>query len=110
MALDLPLLDSRDRATKFFQMFYFNKFTSGTVLTEKNSPLLEQWIQSIDQQIAFETDEGSLSFLAEKIPMQITAIPCEYNWPILVRGKNDKALIYHWLGKEAKQLLKIILE
>lgn len=89
--------------------FYFNKFTSGTILTEKDSPLLEQWIQSMDGKAAFETDEGPLSFLGEKIPMEITAIPHEYNWPVLVRGKNDQAIIYHWLGKPAKQLLKIIL-
>lgn len=85
--------------------FLVDKYNTGVILTEKKSALLDSWISLIDGRISFSTDEGSLSFLVEKNQMRITEIPHQYNWPVHVWGENQEALIYHWLGKEAKQRL-----
>ena len=81
------------------------KYNSGVLLTEKDSPLLDQWASLIDGHLFFRTEEAALSFLIDRNPMQVTQISHLYNWPISNWGENEKAVIHHFLGKEGKKLL-----
>ena len=83
-----------------------DKYNTGVILVEKNSPLLHQWLSLSSGQAFFRTDEGSLSFLIDRNQREITEIPHRYNWPASNWGENEEALIYHWLGKEGKLFLK----
>ena len=60
------------------------------------------------EKIAFGTEEIALSFLISRLHLQIAEIPHEYNWPV-AWGDNEKAIIYHWMGREAKDRLKSLL-
>ena len=117
--LSLPLAEGRLAAAPCGSFCYIKnlsrelvcrvaKYNTGVILTEKKSPLLEQWASLIDGTIAFCTDEGSLSFLADRGRTPITKLNHVYNWPVYVWGENAGALIYHWLGEKAKCHLKKI--
>lgn len=91
------------------RVFLIDKYNTGVILTEKASPILEQWVSLIEGRVSFLTDEGSLSFLVDRKEMQITEIPYLYNWPVHAWGENEEALIYHWLGREAKCRLRTLV-
>ena len=92
------------------QVVLIDKYNSGVILTEKKSTLLDRWISLNDRKISFRTDEGSLSFLAGQNQMQITEISSLFNWPVHAWGENDQAIVYHWLGQEAKCRLRTLIE
>jgi len=91
-------------------VFLVDKYNTGVILVEGNSPLLKSWASLIHERTFFRTDEGSLSFLAGKNQMEIMNISDRYNWPVFSWGENSEALIYHWLGMEAKTRLRALIE
>lgn len=82
------------------------KYSTGVILTEKGSVLLNEWAALSQGKISFFTDEESLAFLAARTQLPITLIPYEYNWPVANWGENSRAYIYHWMGNEGKRRLK----
>ncbi len=116
----LPLSSTKFGATPCGSYFYahnlskdlvylIDKYHTGVVLTEKSSPLLHQWTDSITSDPSFRTEEGPLSFLAAKNNLPITEISRLYNWSVFTWGENNDAAIYHWLGKEAKEYLRRLI-
>jgi len=90
------------------RIFVFPKCCTGIVLTSRDSPLLEKWAFFSRSPLAFQTDEGSLCFAAERSQMLLTMLPHLFHWPV-VWGVNDNALIYHWLGQESKSYLRQLI-
>lgn len=100
----LSLINNRDG-----KAFQFPHHNSGVVLFEKDSPLLELWVNTLKEGSFFtRTEEELLSFLIAYYAMPIQALESKWNWAVTKEGENEEALIYHWMGKEGKEVIKAL--
>lgn len=83
----------------------FKGYNSGVVLVEKNSPVLDIWIEGVqhDPVYYFYSDDMLLSFYIGLHAFQKIRLPLKYNWQRTLWGENPEALIDHW-EKEAGKL------
>lgn len=86
-------------------------YNTGVVLFEKDSPLLDLWVQSIQEgsQLTFN-EEDLLAFIIAYFQIPITPLPHSFNWEVLRFGPNPDALVYHWMGEMGKKAIQKKIE
>ena len=85
------------------------KYNTGIILYEKDSPLLQEWVELIRGRVSFTTDEGSLSFLISRQKISIVEIGYEIHWTASTWGEKNESLIYHYMGQRGKQRIKQLI-
>lgn len=83
-----------------------NTYNSGVIFFPKQDPLIKEWAQlSLEKNTIFPGDQDLLTWIVENQKFSIYELSQNYNWNIGF-GDNSQAIIYHWLGANAKQALR----
>ncbi len=109
--LSIPLTSNkmalRGGASVFWEKvrLHITPYSSGVVLFEKNSPLLDLWAHFAHRENGlFLGDDELLSFICAH-QISVDCIPFKYNWEVKW-GSNPEAAILHWTGEAWKYALR----
>lgn len=81
-------------------------YNSGVIVFPKNHSLIQEWAQnSLEKTGAYRGDQDLLSDIIREKRFSIHELSPLYNWNVGF-GKNQEAVICHWLGENAKIALR----
>src|SRR5207237_6732968 len=83
-----------------------HSYNSGVMAFNKNDTVIREWAkQTLEQNALFASDQDLLTWIIETQKLAIYELHQKYNWNIGFRD-NGEAIICHWLGAIAKQVLR----
>lgn len=83
-------------------------YNSGVVVFRREAPLLRKWVEAcLKRNDKLMGDQQVLCRLIFEEHLAIGEFSKLYNWQ-LIAGKNDKAIVLHWIGGTKQALQKLI--
>ncbi len=84
----------------------FPVYNSGVIAFQRGESILLEWAElSLQENHRFRGDQDILSEILSRTKSLVFDLPSIYNHNIGY-GTNPEAIIYHWVGERAKQLLR----